>query len=367
MRAQIDPDTICPRCLQSCWDGSRCRDDACAFDGDAEQTVNQLPPGVILNERFFVGLILGRPGGFGVTYRSLDLTNGAPVAIKEYFPRELCGRSRSSDTIIPGAGKYGDYYQHGLEQFRREAKLLMQMEHAAVVKVIAFFEANNTAYFVMPFVEGMTLEEYIEGQGGKIDFELAVRMLSPVMDALRYTHRRGLTHRDVSPCNIYITTKPNVVLLDFGAARSRDALRLTRLEKAGFSAPEVTSGGVQGPYSDIYSLAATLYCICVGDEVPTPVARGDGFVLKPPSAQGVKIPKAAEAGLLRALSLRAETRQQSMEEFRAAITTQQTTPPNIGTAKKKDNKNFFDSHRYLILSSLAVALIISIIYISANI
>lgn len=315
----IDPHRVCPDCLRLEWDGGYCS--ACEYtSGQDIYDANALEPGSIVGGHYVLGLVLGYPGGFGITYRGLDLVDGSKVAIKEFMPSQLAGRSRYGTSIRPLGEKHARHYEHLLMRFRGESEILQSLAHPHIVEVLEFFEQNDTAYLVMPFIEGITLAEYVERAGGKISFKSALAIMTRVMDALRYAHARNLIHRDVSPENIFITIDRRVILLDFGSARSPiPGLELTCIMKLGFSPLEVILGQQQGPYTDVYGVAATIYSVCSGHEVPFAVDRLEGEAVPPLRALGVSISDVAEAALSIALALHASDRIKSIEELQQGL------------------------------------------------
>lgn len=325
----IRPEWVCHQCLGFNWDGAVCPD--CDYsDGTVVVDGNALRPGTVVGGHYVVGLVLGYPGGFGITYRGRDLRDRSKVAIKEYMPSQLAGRSNRSDAIMPLGEKYAQYYAHGLMRFRQESETLQALNHPSIVKVADFFEENATAYLVMPLVDGVTLSEYTERVGGRIPFNVAINIMTPVMDALRHAHGhdKRLIHRDVSPENIYISADSRVVLLDFGAARSPlPGLALTSIMKLGFSPPEVIRGQPQGPFTDVYGVAATLYTITTGAEPPLSIDREEGEVLASPSNLGVKMDKQVENTLLRGMALRPSERPQSILELQSGLYPVKASPP----------------------------------------
>jgi serine/threonine protein kinase len=236
-----------------------------------------LPAGTQLEE-FVIERVLGS-GGFGITYLARDKRLGRRVVVKENLPVQFCWREQSSLTVRPrhDAGDDEDNFRYTLESFEREATTLASLDHPSIVKVLRSFEANGTAYFVMPFVEGTAFDEVIrarqsEGHGFSED-ELG-GMLWRVLDALGYLHDRGIYHRDIKPGNILVTATGEPVLIDFGAARQRLSERsLTVIESAGYTPFEqLQTRGEIGPWSDFYSLAATFYKALTGE---TPAKAAD--------------------------------------------------------------------------------------------
>ena len=282
-----------------------------------------LPHGSILAGQYVTGRVLGQ-GGFGVTYLAFDRTLTLKVAIKEFFPDTMAGRTAGSSQVTAFTGERGEQFRYGLERFLDEARTLAKfLGNPNIVGVRSYFEENGTAYFVMEYVEGVSLKAHLKNSGGKIPWQEAVRILLPVMDALSAVHREGIIHRDIAPDNIYLTGSRQVKLLDFGAARYSLGDKSQSLDvvlKHGYAPKEqYTRRGRQGPFSDVYALAATFYASVTGYVPPDALDRLEEDDLVPPSARGVHMPPALEDAILRGLEVSAQDRFQSMEEFAAAV------------------------------------------------
>ena len=236
-----------------------------------------LPSGTRLEE-FIIERVLGS-GGFGITYLARDSRLGRKVVIKENLPAQFCWRDTTSLTVQPrqSSGEDADNFRYSLESFEKEAATLASLDHPGIVKVLRSFEANGTAYFVMPFVEGMTFDEVIKERQTQGDFfaeEELTGLLWRVLEALSYLHDRGIYHRDIKPGNLLITTGGDPVLIDFGAARQRLSERsLTVIESPGYTPFEqMQSRGKVGPWSDLYALGGTVYKAITGE---TPAKAAD--------------------------------------------------------------------------------------------
>jgi serine/threonine protein kinase len=282
-----------------------------------------LSKGTLLNNRYEVETVLGH-GGFGITYAAHDQTLNVRVAIKEYLPRQLATRGEGRTKVSVFTGEARQQYDYGLRKFLEEAQSVARFaHHPNVVSARDYFAANGTAYMVMEYVEGVTLKEYLQKKGGRISFEEAKGIMMPVMDALREVHQAGMLHRDISPDNIYITTSAQVKILDFGAARyfaGEQSKSLSVILKPGYAPEEqYRSKGQQGPWTDVYSTAATLYRALTGETPPEALDRMAEDTLTPPSRLGVSLPAAAEQALLQALALTAGRRFQNMGEFQQAL------------------------------------------------
>ena len=282
-----------------------------------------LPEGTVLAGQYVITGVLGQ-GGFGITYQAQDHKRNIKVAIKEFFPDSMATRSQGQTTVMPFTGDRGDNFEYGKQCFLQEAETLAQfIGNENIVRIYSYFEEYGTAYFVMDYIEGESLEDYIKEKGGKLSFEEASEILLPVMDALGVVHEKGIVHRDVAPDNIYLTKDGKVKLLDFGAARQSLGDKSQSLDvvlKHGFAPKEqYTRRGRQGPYTDVYAFGATFYFALTGKRPPDSLERLDEDEIVLPSTLGVKIPKNAEEALMTALNVRSEDRYQSMSAFKNAF------------------------------------------------
>jgi formylglycine-generating enzyme required for sulfatase activity len=230
-----------------------------------------LPAGTRLEE-FVIERVLGS-GGFGITYLATDTSLGRQVVIKENLPVQFCFRDTHSLTVSPrhSHGEDAENFLWSLDNFWKEGAMLASLDHRGIVRVLRSFQAFGTAYFVMPFVEGMALDELAKEREGKPFSEEELRgLLERVLDALGYLHERGIYHRDLKPGNLLITHAGIPVLIDFGSARQRLSERsMTVVESAGYTPFEqLQSRGNVGPWSDLYALGGTLVKAITGETLP---------------------------------------------------------------------------------------------------
>ena len=223
--------------------------------------------------------ILGQ-GGFGITYLAKDPNLDLLVAIKEFLPIELAVRE-SDSSLHPVSDGHSDTYGWGLDRFLSEAQTLARFRHPNIVRVLSVFEANNTAYMVMEYEQGKSLEDAlkfrrIEGE------EQLLGLLFPLLDGLELVHAAGFIHRDIKPDNIYVREDGVPVLLDFGSARQALGMAtrtLTTLVSPGYAPFEqynaTRDSDRQGPWTDIYSLGATVYRAVSGKGPPDAIARAN--------------------------------------------------------------------------------------------
>ena len=296
----------------------------CGWKRNADSgSVLHLRPGTMLHGAYLVGRVLGQ-GGFGITYLGWDNLLQRKVAIKEYFPQVIASRLPGSSTVAPTSNQVNGDFQHGLQSFMNEGRILARFsDHPCIVSVLNLFEDNRTGYLVMGFLEGMTLSQSLGMAGGRIPYEVARDIMMRVMDGLREVHNQGLLHRDISPDNIYLTRQGPVKILDFGAARFEAGERSQSLSvvlKEGYAPEEqYRRSGNQGPWTDIYATAATLYRCITGSVPPPALDRLHADTLQQPHELGAAIPPHAESALMRALAVHAGARFQSVEAFQTAL------------------------------------------------
>jgi len=320
-------------------------DGACPHCGYSDENIEgkyplALPEGTILDGRYIVGRVLGQ-GGFGATYVAQEYSTKKLIAIKEYLPVEMATRDSRYDLTIFG-GQHRDNFAYGKECFLNEAKTLAKVKgDPNVVEVFSFFEEHNTAYFTMEYVEGRSLQQVVRENGGRISTKEANQILAPVMRAIGRIHKKGIIHRDIAPDNIMINADGTGKLIDFGAARysiGEKSCSLDVLLKHGFAPKEqYTKRGRQGPYTDVYAMAATYYYAITGRVPQEAIDRMELDQLVRPSALGADIDQKAELALLKAMAIKAEDRYQSMEEFIAELVPkEQELPPEPPLKRAKE-------------------------------
>src|SRR5579864_2538324 len=239
----------------------------------AQQANQPLPDGYQL-ENYRVASVLSC-GGFSIVYFAYD-ENDQPVAIKEYLPSQLALR-KHGDALPSVSEENLATFRYGMKCFFEEGRSLARLSHPNVVRVLNFFRANETVYMVMRYERGRTLQEHIQARRGTIKESFIRHVFTLLMNGLREVHANKLLHLDIKPANIFISMEDNrPVLLDFGAARitlSEEAMKLKPMYTAGFAAPEHYRFNVEelGPWSDIYSVGATIYTCIAG----TPPQAGD--------------------------------------------------------------------------------------------
>ena len=282
-----------------------------------------LPIGTTIGE-FEIIDIIGW-GGFGIVYLTYDHSLQRQVALKEYMPSALAVRDNTASITVKSA-QNKETFEAGLRSFINEARLLAHFDHPSLVKVYRFWESNGTAYMVMPFYQGTTLKETLRVMRTPPDEAWLKHLLVQLLDALSLLHKDQCLHRDISPDNILILPDGRPLLLDFGAARrviSNMTHTLTVILKPGYAPIEQyaeIATMTQGPWTDIYALAAVLYFSITGQAPIPSVSRMISDTLIPLS-------KVAEnrysakflKGIDKALAIRPEDRPQNINELRELL------------------------------------------------
>ncbi len=305
-------------------DSPRVRTASLALDGGIEHTLgvgdgNALPPGTRIAEFEIEGLVA--EGGFGIVYRAYDHSLGRRIALKEYMPSMLAARSGAL-TVGVKSERHAETYMIGLKSFINEARLLAQFDHPSLVKVYRFWEANGTAYLIMPLYEGLTLKDTLAKRGTRPDEVWLKALLSSLLEALQVIHAEACFHRDIAPDNILMLKNGTPVLLDFGAARRVIGDRtqaLTVIVKAGYAPIEQyaeVESMRQGPWTDIYALAGVI-CFAITGAAPVPSVARTVKDPQRPLAETAKDQYSASflRAIDRALSVRPDDRPRSVDAF----------------------------------------------------
>ena len=284
-----------------------------------EENLHCLRKGTRLIGHYTIEGVLGQ-GGFGITYLGIDELHEKKVAIKEFFPQGIVTRNiEYQDTVTVTFVGEKDNYEKGKERFLKEARTMAKFsKDKGIVKALDFFEINNTAYIVMEYLEGVTLKQYL-AENKRIDAEDLVELLVPLIEALDEIHSQGLIHRDISPDNIMVLPDGRIKLMDFGAARDYTEFgekSLSIVLKPGYAPPEqYQTHGVQGPWTDIYALCATMYKCITGENPPDAIERVMDDHLKKISAFGIPVLPQIEEAIIKGMSVAANDRYQNVGDF----------------------------------------------------
>ena len=326
---------LCYNCFQEKPEG----EGPCPYCGfDLVENEKKFPvalrAGTVLNDRYIVGRVLGQ-GGFGITYLALDTQLNAKVAIKEFMPGEIA--TRQGTTVSVMMDTKAEEFAYGAERFQEEARTLAKfIGNPNIAAVTSYFDENDTSYFVMDYIEGISFKTYIANHGGKISVEETLNVMIPVLRALTAVHAEGFIHRDVTPDNIYITKDGIVKLLDFGSARYSIGDKSKSLDvilKVGYAPKEqYIRRSRQGPFTDVYSCAACFYAAITGFLPPESLERLDEDTLVPISQCGIEISEYLDKAILKGLAVQPEDRFQNAQEFLDAIESQRVVEVPVSGA-----------------------------------
>ena len=361
----------------------------CPLCGYYNQTVLSsllLKHGTILRGQYSVGKVLGKSGGFGTTYLGYHQTLQIKIAIKEYLPNELVYRDSDGLTIHVNDPLEADNFLQGINQFVNEARLLVKFNHPNIVRVIDFFEENGTAYLVMDYCQGVNLAEYMEQQGGLLSEQAVLSFIMPILEGLQELHNRGVLHRDIKPQNIYVSHDGRPILLDFGAAKQivgEHSRSLTLMATPGFAAYEQYQvQGKQGPWTDIYSCAATIYYMLSKMVPPDAIGRmaQDTFIF--PLDLENKISPEMRNAIVKGMALLPDDRVQNVQQFQQLLVNQtiklkrtiedtqiipkdapylplETELAGIKANKNQENKPFYKRTMNIVLALLIMMFVVA--------
>ncbi len=282
------------------------------------EAIQGLKPGAFLrHDTYRIEKVLGQ-GGFGITYLAIDMTLDRPVAIKEFFPKDYCDREATTSQVTLGTQNTSEFVSRLKAKFLKEARNIAKFDHPSIIKIHAAFEENNTAYYVMDYIDGKSLSEIVK-QGGPLPEKKATEYIEKIGSALEYIHSRHINHLDVKPANIMIRPTDDMpVLIDFGLSKQYDAKgNQTSTTPVGIShgyAPmeQYSDGGVKefSPQTDLYSLAATYYYLLSGVTPPQATLLVDDELTFPQT-----IPAKLIKPILKAMSPGRKRRHESINAF----------------------------------------------------
>lgn len=312
----------------------------CGYTQDkAPKEPYHLAPGSHLKKRYLIGRVLGY-GGFGVTYIGWDPLLERTIAVKEYLPSEFATRMPDQAGITIYPGEKNIQFDTGLAKFVEEAQRLAKCSTVpGVVRIHDSFYENNTAYIIMEYLEGQTLKQRLDRET-ILPVPEAQKIILQVLYTLVAVHKKDLIHRDISPENIYLCSDGQIKLVDFGAARyaaTDFSKSLSVILKPGYAPEEqYRSHGKQGPWSDVYAVAATMYRMITGSTPADAMERVAKDSLKEPSKLNNQIPQNISNAIMNAMHVHKDDRTATPQAFILALTDPHT-PRTYPSDKKKDN------------------------------
>ncbi len=276
-----------------------------------------LGSGERLNKRYSVMSVMGF-GLFGVAYECFDSYTQNNVVVKEYMPSFLVTRSQNGREVEPLSDEAEVTFSIGVDSFIDENNKLSSNDVECVPPMIESFKQNNTSYVVTELVRGEALSSIIKRKG-KLTYHATITIITGVLQGLRKLNKIGIIHGDICPDNIIVTSEGDTYLLDYNLSdfnknvyTQRDSGKL----RSGYSALEMYYLNLeQGPWTDVYAAAATMYKMLTGITVPSAIKRNTNDTLTSLSKLGVPITHSAEKAMFKALKVDYEKRTQNPEDF----------------------------------------------------
>jgi serine/threonine protein kinase len=309
-----------------------------------------LKPGTVVGY-YSIVRILGA-GGFGITYLAQDIKFGKYVVIKEYFPNVLA--IRNFDNSIIAKTNSDQDFSRGRERFKEEAQILAKFNHHSIVKILGYFEVNNTAYFVMAYEEGHDLTDYLKQEGSGISQNDILSIIMPILEALKEVHLHNFLHRDIKPSNILLRVNSSPVLIDFGASKmliSDSSSAVTSMLTEGYAPLEQysTDPKHQGSFTDIYAVGAVMYRMITGDVPPSAQTRsyqvlqnGNDPIIKLLNYGFEDYDKNFLLAIDTALNIKAKDRPQNIQDFQALLMNVKTDTIKEDTHKQIERQAFIE-------------------------
>lgn len=307
------------RCM-GCMNEQKAQYTVCPYCGLKAETApdpSQIRPGTVLAQRYEVGFAL-KIGLYTITYIAYDLQREEKVIVKEYYPSQLCSRVDGGNRIgIRAGGEQKTFYERGLTQFLKEAKDLHSVSVPFFIPVQDVFTENATAYMVMPYLNGKTLEAAIE-EKKRFSITETLALMMPVMDITDRLHQKGILHLNIHPGNIFLVDSGEVILMDSGRYNRSfvDAPMETIGENSRYQAPEIRNlhEKIDGSV-DVYSICAIMYEMITGTEIEDGASRITKDTVKSPLSRRVKITANQDAILMNGLALHSKNRINSVEKL----------------------------------------------------
>ena len=314
--------------------------------------INTLQPETHLHNGKYRILRFIKSGGFGCTYEAENTYFEERVAIKEFFVRDFCNRSADTRQITVGTDSKKDLVERLKQKFLDEAKALHKLKHPGIVHVSDVFEENGTAYYVMDYIDGCSLDVYVK-KNGPLSEGLVLNYVRQICDALKYVHSQNRLHLDLKPGNMMLVEdRSKVILIDFGTAKQYDECSgentSTLLGSTpGYAPLEQTTTKITQffPATDIYALGATMYKLLTGVTPLTASERGSGEELVPlPST----LSESTRNAIKQAMQLPKLKRPQSVDEFLALLDVPSQTiekTPSIVISDEEATELFVDESK----------------------
>ena len=314
----INPNNLCPGCMNEKVTEGKCP--ICGYNPDEPVNSSLLKPGTMLDSRYCIGKVIDQ-NGEGVTYLGYDTVTAITVNIREFFPQGLCERDIDGTTVVMLSGSEFSYNDALVKFVELSRELFKLNELPALFDVLDVRESNNTAYRITRAVPGISLREFLMRNGGMLKWDQARSLFAPLVSSISTLHKAGIVHRGISPDTLIVGKDGKLRLYGFCVAESRTAKStLTSQLFPGFAAVEQYGvAGTQGPWTDIYAFAATIYRTLVGNPPPEATERLQNDNMTIPAKIARETPKAVLETLANALQVLPNDRTQDIDDMRRGL------------------------------------------------
>ncbi len=314
----INPNNLCPGCMNEKVTEGKCP--ICGYNPEEPVNPSFLQPGTMLDSRYCIGKVIDQ-NGEGVTYLGYDTVTAITVNIREFFPQGLCERDIDGATVVMLSGSEFSYNDALVKFVELSRELFKLNELPALFDVLDVRESNNTAYRITRAVPGISLREFLMRNGGMLKWDQARSLFAPLVSSISALHKAGIIHRGISPDTLIVGKDGKLRLYGFCIAESRTAKSaLTSQLFPGFAAVEQYGvAGTQGPWTDIYAFAATIYRTLVGNPPPEATERLQNDNMTIPAKIARETPKAVLETLANALQVLPNDRTQNIDDMRRGL------------------------------------------------
>lgn len=328
----LNTDRLCRGCMTDNGGESICG--ICGYDKTQTNPENCLPTDFWLQDRYLVGKVLDI-NSEGITYIGWDNSNDSVVHIREYFPASAAVRNPDRTVAIPEESKFA--FNDGLMDFLSLNRFLSESELPALVPVTSVFEENGTAYAVFAVISGISLQEFLDKNGGSLKWEQARSLFLPLIDTLVGLHEKGIRHYGISPDTIIVGRDGKMRLGSLSISKIRDAAAGFETQLyPGYSAVEQYAGKdfSVGEATDVYGLSATLFRVLIGNVPPESIARLEKDSLAIPSRFAEELPRQVLVALANGMQILPENRTASIELFRNELVYGETAEAERAAVQK---------------------------------
>ena len=328
----VNSNNLCYGCMNEKVMEGKCP--ICGYNPDEPVSDFFLKPGTVLDSRYLIGKVI-ESNGEGVTYIGYDTVTASTVNVREFLPLGLCERDADGATVLMLSGSEYSFNDALTKYIELSRELFKLNELPALFDVLDVRESNNTAYRITRAVPGISLREFLMRNGGLLKWDQARSLFAPLVASISAMHKAGVIHRGISPDTLIVGKDGKLRLSGFCIAECRTAKSaLTSQLFPGFAAVEqYGAAGTQGPWTDIYAFAATIYRTLVGNPPPEATDRLENDNMTIPAKIARETPKAVLETLANALQVLPQDRTQNIDSMRHSLSVSSASVAATATVK----------------------------------